>query len=217
VRVRGRVPFADRDDAGRQLARELERLRGLDTVVLGLPRGGVPVAAHVARGLGAPLDVIVVRKLGFPGHEEYAMGAIGEGGCEVLDRGAVTREGVDDDQVDAVVRREGAELEARLRRLRGSREPVDLTGRVALVVDDGIATGATARVAVQVARLRGAARVVVAAPVGPTDAADVLEADEVVLLAVPDPLLSVGRWYRSFTATSDAEVAALLARASSDG
>ena len=203
--------FADRADAGRRLAPLLEHLRGPDLVVLGLPRGGVPVAFEVARALDAPLDVIVVRKLGFPFHAELAMGAIGEGGSEVLDEALVAFEGTTEQQVREVERRERAGLEDRVRRLRSGREPLDLTGRTALLVDDGIATGATVRVACRVARERGANRVVVAAPVAPTGVRDVLvEADEVVVLRTPDPFAAVGNWYRDFTAVSDREVAALL-------
>lgn len=217
MRRRGHVPFADRVEAGRLLARELESLRGTDAVVLGLPRGGVPVAAEVARALALPLDVIVVRKLGFPWQPELAMGAIGEAGCEVLDREAIAY-GVDEAQVRAVERHERAELESRLRRLRGTRAPIDLAGRTAVIVDDGIATGATTRVAVEVARRRGAGRVVVAAPVSPSEVVrELTEPDEVIVLAARDHFGAVGRWYRSFTPTTDDEVAALLAATSADG
>ncbi|MFO6453616.1 MULTISPECIES: phosphoribosyltransferase [unclassified Aeromicrobium] len=203
--------FADRTDAGRRLAPLLRHLRGPDLVVLGLPRGGVPVAFEVARALDAPLDVVVVRKLGFPFHAELAMGAIGEGGSEVLDEALVAREGTTAGEVREVERRERDALEERVRRLRSGREPLDLTGSTALLVDDGIATGATVRVACRVARKRGAARVVVAAPVAPTGVADVLvEADEVVVLLTPAHFAAVGHWYRDFTAVSDREVAALL-------
>src|SRR5688572_11583629 len=141
------MSFVDRADAGRRLGQRLEPLRGQDVVVLGLPRGGVPVAFEVAKALGAPLDVIVVRKLGLPFRPELAMGAIGEGGYEVLDRALAARAGVTERELRRVEARERAELESRVRRLRRGRAPLDLTGRVALVVDDGIATGSTARVA----------------------------------------------------------------------
>lgn len=215
MRLRRQERFADRAEAGRRLAVALGHLRGEDTVVLGLPRGGVPVAAEVARALRLPLDVIVVRKLGFPWQPELAMGAIGEDGCEVLEPGASAMAGPD--LVAAVRCRERAELDARLRRLRGARAPADIRGRTVVIVDDGIATGASARVAAKVARLRGAARVVVAAPVAPSEVVTGLsEADEVVVLATPEHFGAVGRWYRSFTATSEAEVAEILA-ASGDG
>lgn len=203
--------FADRTDAGRRLAPLLRHLKGPDLVVLGLPRGGVPVAFEVARTLSAPLDVIVVRKLGFPFHSELAMGAIGEGGSEVLDEALVAFEGTTEREVREVERREREALDERVRRLRSGREPIDLTGLTALLVDDGIATGATVRVACRVAQERGAEHVVVAAPVAPTGVTDVLvEADEVVVLRTPDPFVAVGHWYRDFTAVSDREVAALL-------
>jgi putative phosphoribosyl transferase len=208
------VPFADRVAAGRRLARRLEQLPGNDVVVLGLPRGGVPVAFEVACALEAPLDVIVVRKLGYPSQPELAMGAIGEDGCRVLDRASVARAGVSENQVRAVELHERGELDARVRRLRGARERPDLTGRTAVVVDDGIATGATAEVACEVARRWGARRVVVAAPVGPVEFADGFDhADDTVLVATPEPFSSVGRWYRDFAPVSDDEVAALLAEA----
>lgn len=206
--------FLDRADAGRRLAARLQHLRGRDVVVLGIPRGGVPVAFEVARSLGAPLDVVVVRKLGVPWHPELAMGAIGEGGYRVLDRDLVARAGVDATELAAVERRERQVLDARVARLRRGRGPVDLSGRVAVVVDDGIATGATARVACEVARHLGAERVVLAVPVAPADSLRaVTEADDVVCVETPAPFLAVGNHYRDFGATSDEEVVALLDRA----
>lgn len=206
--------FRDRTDAGRRLAEHLAAWRGPDVVVLGLPRGGVPVAAEVASALGAPLDVIVVRKLGIPYQPEVAMGAIGEGGVRVLDEALVARAGVTATEVDAVERRERATLEARVERFRSGRERLDLIGRTAIIVDDGIATGATATAAARVARQLGAARVVVAAPVGGPDAADrVHDADEVICLLQPPGFHAVGSYYRDFGQTSDDEVAALLAGA----
>ncbi len=208
------LPFADRTVAGRLLAQRLSSMAGPDVAVLGLPRGGVPVAFEVARGLELPLDVVVVRKLGVPHHPELAMGALGEDGGEVLDRALVASTGVTGQQLRAVEEHERAELRERVRRLRGTREPLDLTGLTALVVDDGLATGATAHVACQVARRRGATRVVVAAPVGPRELAGGVEyADDVVLLAVPEPFTAVGLWYRDFRPTSDQEVASLLGAA----
>ena len=211
---RNQVVFDDRAEAGRLLGRRLEHLRGEDVVVLGLPRGGVPVAFEVARELGAPLDVIVVRKVGVPWHPELAMGAVGEGGALVLNRALVERVGVSDREVLLAESRARAELEERVRRLRRGRDPLDLDGRTAVVVDDGIATGATAQVACEVARHLGARRVVMAAPVGPSDAQhEVVGADEVVLLETPEPFVAVGRHYRDFAPTTDEEVAALLAEA----
>ncbi len=203
--------FADRIDAGRRLARVLEPLRGDDVVVLGLPRGGVPVAFEVARALGAPLDVIVVRKLGVPFQPELAMGAIGENGARVLDAEVLARSGVTETQLRAVERRERTVLETRATRLRRGRGRVDLPGRTAVIVDDGMATGSTARVACQVARQLGASRVVVAVPVAPREAIDdVTEADTVVSVSIPDRFVAVGAHYRDFTPTSEDEVIALL-------
>jgi putative phosphoribosyl transferase len=206
--------FRDRADAGRRLGEHLVDRRAPDVVVLGLPRGGVPVAAPVAAALGAPLDVIVVRKLGIPYRPEVAMGAIGEGGVRVLDEVLVARAGVSSEEVDAVEQRERATLESRVERFRAGRERLDLTGRTAIIVDDGIATGATATAAAQVARQLGAARVVIAVPVGGADAADRIgDADEVVCLLQPPGFQAVGSYYRDFWQTSEDEVAALLAAA----
>ncbi len=206
--------FTDRGDAGRQLAQHLEHLRGADVTVLGLPRGGVPVAFEVAASLGAPLDVIVVRKLGVPFEPECAFGAIGEGGARVVDS-TIWRTGLTEVEVATVEARARAELSRRVRLLRGGRPPAPLDGRTAVIVDDGIATGATARAACRVARLRGAARVVVAAPVGPQDTVASLrhDADEVICAHVPASLLAVGEWYADFTQTTDEDVRALLDKA----
>jgi putative phosphoribosyl transferase len=205
------VVFADRVDAGRHVARSLQHLAGQGVVVLGLPRGGVPVAAEVARALDAPLDVVIVRKLGVPVHPELAMGAIGEGGVRILDRDLVQRLGIRPADVSAVEDRERRLLEHRAGLLRQGRAPLDLHGRTAIVVDDGVATGATARVACHVARELGARRVVLAAPVGPPEVVDrVPEADEVLVLATPPGFRAVGAHYRDFTPTSDGEVVELL-------
>lgn len=202
--------FRDRADAGRRLAAELGRLRGHDVVVLGLPRGGVPVAAQVAYALGAPLDVIVVRKLGHPDHPEYAIGAIGEEGARVLTPGARSLES---SRLLRVAAKESAELDRRVRLLRGTRAAEPLRGRTAVIVDDGIATGATAAAACQVARHRGAATVVLAAPVAARDAVADLEAiaDQVVVVLAPDGFTAVGVWYADFAPTTEAEVSAILA------
>jgi putative phosphoribosyl transferase len=211
------MSFADRSDAGRRLAAALGAVASEDVVVLALPRGGVPVAFEVAEALGAPLDVIVVRKLGLPFQPELAMGAIGEGGVVVVDRDLVARGMVGDDELAAVQTRELAELDRRARRFRGGRPPVALAGRTALVVDDGIATGSTARAACQVARAKGAARVVLAAPVGPPDTIDELMAtgdiDEVVCVETPRRFFAIGQFYADFSQTTDEEVLDLLARA----
>jgi len=196
-----------------------ERLHGIagagEVVVLGLPKGGVPVAFEVARALDAPLDVIVVRKLGVPFQPELGFGAVGEGGIRVINHDIVKLAGLGDEEMAAVEERERAELDRRARHLRGDRAPVSLTGRTAIVVDDGIATGGTARVACQVARARGASRVVLAVPVGTPDTTASLRgvADEVVCLETPVNLYAVGAWYVDFAQTTDEEVTGLLRRA----
>ncbi len=205
------VVFADRIDAGRQLAEQLEYLRGQDVVVLGLPRGGVPVAAEVAAELGAPLDVIVVRKLGVPVQPELAMGAIGEGGFRVLNTEVISMTRVTQDELHDVEARERIQLDARVTRFRKGRQRIDLTGRIAVIVDDGIATGSTARVACEVARQLGATKVILGVPVAPADTIRNLPgADEVVCVHIPRQLIAVGNHYRDFTPTSDEEVTELL-------
>lgn len=207
--------FLDRVDAGRRLAVRLEHLRGQDIVVLGLPRGGVPVAAEVARHLGAPLDVIVVRKLGVPDQPEVAMGAIGEGGFRFLDRELAARAMVYAADIQAVEKRERVVLDARVSRLRTGRERLDLGGRVAVIVDDGMATGATARAACDAARHLEAARVVLAVPVAPPDVAGRIPlVDELVSVLTPTSFRAVGHYYQDFSPTSDDEVVALLDAAS---
>jgi putative phosphoribosyl transferase len=212
------VQFTDRTDAGRRLAVALRHLGRRDPVVLGLPRGGVPVAYEVAQALGAPLDVIVVRKLGVPYHPELGFGAIGEGGVRVISEEIVRRTGVGEKDLVAVERAEAAELVRRAHAYREGRPRLPLEGRAVVVVDDGVATGATARAACQVVRAQGAAYVVLAVPVAPPDAAARLreDADEVVCLSAPVLFSAVGEWYRDFSQTSDEEVVALLARASAD-
>ncbi|HET9609084.1 MAG TPA: phosphoribosyltransferase family protein [Acidimicrobiales bacterium] len=206
--------FADRIDAGRRLAERLGHLRDADPVVLALPRGGVPVAYQVAEALDAPLDVIVVRKLGVPFQPELGMGAIGEDGVRIVNPEVVRAARVTDDEIAAVERRERAELERRARRFRGDRPRVPLEGRTAIVVDDGIATGSTARAACQVARAHGAARVVLAVPVAPPGWTDRLgdDADDLVCLETPEQFWAIGQWYGDFTQTSDGEVVDLLER-----
>jgi len=204
--------FADRADAGRRLARSLSDLRGTDVVVLALPRGGVPVASEVARELRAPLDVIVVRKLGVPFQPEYGFGAIGEDGARVIDDRVVRQARLTRQEIFSVEARERVRLDRLLSQLRGGRPPVPLAGRTALLVDDGIATGATARAACMVARARGALRVIVAVPVGAAAAVESLrrDADEVTCLHAASAFCAVGAWYGNFSQVTDAEVAALL-------
>jgi putative phosphoribosyl transferase len=203
--------FEDRVDAGRQLGRQLRELRGQDIVVLGLPRGGVPVAFEVAAALDAPLDVIVVRKLGLPYQPELAMGAIGEGGTRVLEERVLAQAQVSEKELQDVEVRERAVLESRVIQFRRGRARQDLTGRIAVIVDDGIATGSTARVACRIARRLGAARVVLAVPVAPADTIGALiEPDEVVCLATPRHFSAVGYHYRDFSPTEDDEVVQLL-------
>ena len=207
--------FDDRVDAGRQLAQRLDSFCGQDVVVLGLPRGGVPVAFEVAKALQAPLDVLVVRKLGVPFQPELAFGAIGEDGVRVLNDAVVREAQLDGDDMDAVERKQRIELRRRAERFRRGRDRISLTGRIAVIVDDGIATGATAKAACQVARAHGASRVVLAVPIGPDDivARFAGYADEVVCLQTPAFFFAVGQGYRNFTQTSDDEVIALLDRA----
>jgi putative phosphoribosyl transferase len=206
------MTFRDRVDAGRRLALRLAHLRGEDVVVLGLPRGGVPVALQVALSLGAPLDVIVVRKLGLPAQPELAMGAIGEDGVRVVNRRVLDQVGVPDTTLAAVEARERAELERRVARLRQGHARVPLTGCTAVIVDDGLATGATARAACQVARAHGARRVVLAVPVAPYGWEQRIgaDADEFVAVRAPHAFDAVGQFYDDFAATSDDEVVACL-------
>lgn len=207
--------FADRAAAGRRLAARLEYLRDRRPVILGLPRGGVPIAYEVARALQAPLDVIVVRKLGVPWLPELAMGAIGEGGSRVVDRGLLQHERITDDLLAEVEQRESAELLRRAQTYRAGRDPVSIEGRTVVVIDDGIATGATARAACLVVKQRGAARVVLATPVLPPELIGALGrvADELIWLCAPEPMVAVGNWYEDFEQLTDAEVVDLLARA----
>ncbi|AQT72559.1 phosphoribosyltransferase family protein [Streptomyces sp. fd1-xmd] len=207
--------FTDRADAGERLAEAVRHLEGERPVVLGLPRGGVPVAFPVARALGAPLDVIVVRKLGVPYHRELGFGAIGEGGVRVISEDIVRSSRATQEDLAAVEHAEEAELARQARRFRGDRPRIPLDGRTVIVVDDGIATGATAAAACQVVRAQGAARVVLAVPVAAPDAVARLrrETDEVVCLSAPRAFRAVGEWYRDFSQTSDEEVVSLLARA----
>jgi putative phosphoribosyl transferase len=207
--------FRDRVDAGRRLADLVQATAGLDgagVVVLGLPRGGVPVAAEVARALGAPLDVLVVRKLGVPFQPELAMGAIGEGGVRVENEAVVRSIELDGPDVEAVAQRERKTLMRQARQYREGRPRLDVRGRCVVIVDDGLATGSTARAACLVARALGAVRIVLAVAVAPKTALAGLRdvCDDVVCVACPDHFSAVGEWYQDFSPTSDDEVVGLL-------
>jgi len=209
------VQFRDRRDAGERLGARLAALRGQDVVVLALPRGGVPVAFEVARALSAPLDVLVARKLGAPGNPEYALGAVAEGGALVLDPEALLEADVGGAELARLVEAETAEISRRVRAYRGDRPLPEVAGRVVVLVDDGIATGRTARAALRALRARGPARLVLAAPVAAASTAAALrkEADEVVCLLEPDHFFAVGTWYEAFAQTTDSEVLELLEQA----
>jgi putative phosphoribosyl transferase len=203
--------FLDREDAGAQLAQKLEHLRGDDVVVVGLPRGGVPVAAIVAKHLGRPLDIIGVRKLGTPGQEELAMGAIGEHGVKVLNEELLRHLSVTNADIARAEEEQQEVLARRLALFRSGRPEVSLEGVTVVIVDDGLATGATARVACEVARARGAKRVILAVPVAPLEeAAHFPGADEVVVVATPEPFFGVGMHYEVFDQTDDDDVVRLL-------
>jgi putative phosphoribosyl transferase len=211
--------FRDRADAGRVVA---ERLRNYadkpDVIVLALPRGGAPVGYEVARALHAPMDVFVVRKLGIPGHEELAMGAVATGGVRVLNNQVVRALGIPDDVIDAVANWELKELERRERLYRGDRPPPDVRGKTVILVDDGLATGSTMLAAVQALRKLGPARIVVAVPVASPDTCELLKeyADDTVCSVTPEPFYAVGLWYRDFSQTSDEEVRELLERSATE-
>jgi len=207
--------FANRADAGSRLARRLAHLRGPDVVVVGLPRGGVPVAAEVARELDAPLAVVVVRKLGVPVQPELAMGAIGEGGARVVNEDVLRAAHVTPTELAAVEAQQQDELTRRALRFRGERRRIPLAGKIVIVVDDGIATGSTARAACAVVRSEGASRVVLAVPVAPPDWTTRLGgvADELVCVATPEPFYAVGQFYDDFAQTTDDEVVECLWKA----
>jgi len=208
--------FKDRRDAGKQLAQELSAYAGRsDVIVLALPRGGVPVAYEVARALNAPLDIFIVRKLGLPGHEELAIGAIASGGIRVLNHDIVQGLKIPQTMIDTVTRQELHELERRERAYRGDRPPPDIRGRTVILIDDGLATGASMRAAVAALRAQNPARIVVAVPTAApeTCAAFESEVDEVICAMTPEPFYGVGRWYEDFSQTTDEEVRALLEQA----
>lgn len=209
-------PFADRAEAGRALAQHLSRYANrADVVVFGLPRGGVPVAFEVARVLHAPLDVWVVRKLGVPGHEELAMGAIAPGGLCLLNVPLVETLGLTEREIDAVVQREQLELERRERLYRNDRPLPQLRDRILILVDDGIATGASMRAAISTLRRHEPSRIVAAVPIAASTTCHELEseADEMVCVVRPEPFIGVSRWYRHFPQITDLEIHALLSPA----
>ncbi len=206
--------FRDRLEAGQRLAESLARFRHRAAVVLALPRGGVPIAEVIATRLDAPLDVFVVRKVGAPGNPEYGLGAVAEGGTVLLDHERVRELGLNPSDLDQEVRRQLQEVERRVRRYRGDRPPVEVEGTTAIVVDDGLATGATARAAVRALRLRRPKRLVLAVGVAAPDARDTLagEVDELVCPCVPARFYAVGEWYQDFSEVTDDDVLAILAR-----
>jgi putative phosphoribosyl transferase len=206
------IVFVDRIDAGRRLAERLADYARFEPVVIGMARGGVPVAAQVAERLGAPLDVLVVRKIGVPWHPELGVGAIAEGGAIVSNEALIADLGIRPGELEPVIERERRVLEDRVRRYRGQRPPAPVEGRVAIVIDDGLATGYTARAAVEAVRRRGASRVVLAVPVAPRHTIEALRsvADEVVAVDPRDDLYAIGEFYADFSQTSDEEIVALL-------
>ena len=211
--------FRDRADAGRQLLSKLGTYKGRpDVLVLGLPRGGIPVGYEVARGLGAPLDVFVVRKLGVPGQEELAMGAIASGGVRILNQDIVQAMAIPAHVIDSVTSTEVQELARRERLYRGDRPAPDVMGRTVILVDDGLATGATMRAAVAALRRMKPKRIVIAVPIAavPTRREFAGEVDEIVCLHTPEPFFSVGFWYDDFSQTTDDQIRDLLARAAKE-
>ena len=215
MRIFGFPPFEDRRDAGRRLAGKLSRFEGEQPVVFALPRGGVPVGYEIARALGAPLDVFISRKLGAPGQPEFGIGAVAAGGVRILNQDVVRRLGIPDDYVEQITAQELAEVRRRLRYFRGERPETEVVGRTAILVDDGLATGVTARAAVQALRLRKPGRLVLAAPVCAAQTAALFKraVDELVCLESPSDLGAIGFWYKNFEQTSDEEVVELLERA----
>jgi predicted phosphoribosyltransferase len=205
--------FADRREAGKELAKELAAYRDEEnTIVLGLPRGGVPVAFEVARALNLPLDIMLVRKLGVPGFEELAMGAIADGGVQILNQETIAGLGIAPHRIDDVIAKENAELQRRGKLYRGNRKPPDLRGMTVILVDDGVATGSGMRAAIRAAREQGAKCVAVAVPTAPEDVYEMFSdiADEVVCCHMPEVFFGVGDMYRDFSQTRDKEVIELL-------
>ncbi len=206
--------YRNRAEAGARLADRLARFAHRNVVVLALPRGGVPVAEVIANRLDAPLDVYVVRKVGAPGNPEYGLGAVGEGGTILLDRARVEELGLGPHDLDDEVHRQLQEVESRLRRFRAGREPVPVEGTIVILVDDGVATGGTARAAVRALRMRRPQRLVLAVAVASSQAYDALasEVDEIVCPCIPLNFFAVGEWYRDFSEVTDEQVVAILAR-----
>lgn len=211
--------FHDRRDAGRRLATLLERFRDEQPVVVGMPRGGVPVAAEVARALNAPLDVVVVRKIGVPANPEFALGALAEGGVQVLSYETARAIGLSDAGVQKLIAEVEQALSTGIRRYRGARAPLDVKGRTVILVDDGLATGRSAQAAIRSLHRRGAARVILAVPVAAPASVAALqgEVDEIVCVEMPEDLWAVGLWYEDFRPTSDEQVTELLAELGGDG
>ena len=209
--------FRDRTEAGQVLASKLTKyLDQVNTVILALPRGGVPVAYEIGKELGLPVDIFVVRKLGVPGHEELAMGAIASGGVRHINRDVVDQLRIDSETIDAASRREQKEIERRERLYRGQRPPVDVRNKTVILVDDGLATGSTMRAAIAALQQHRPARIVVAVPAAaPQTCSEIAdEVDEIICAATPEPFYAVGQWYQEFSQTTDDEVRELLARAS---
>jgi putative phosphoribosyl transferase len=218
MRIFGFPPFEDRRDAGRRLAGKLSRFTDERPVIFALPRGGVPVGYEISRSLGVPLDVFVSRKLGAPDQPEFGIGAVAAGGVRVLNQDVVRRLGIPDDYIEQITAQETAEVGRRLRYFRGQRPEPEVGGRTAILVDDGLATGVTARAAVESLRRRGPKRLVLAAPVCAAQTAELFESrvDDLVCLERPSDLGAIGFWYRNFEQTSDEEVVELLERARSE-
>lgn len=210
-----RGSFRDREDAGRRLAERLSGYRNEDPVVLALPRGGVPVGYEISRSLGAPLDIFVARKLGAPGHQEFGIGAVAQGGVRVLNEHAVEVLEIPEEYIERAAKDETAEIERRLKLLRGDRPGPKVGGRTAILVDDGLATGVTARAAVEALRRRSPDRLVLAVPVCAAQTAETLrsEVDELICLEAPADLMAIGFWYQDFYQVPDEEVVELLERA----
>jgi predicted phosphoribosyltransferase len=215
VRIFRSPPFEDRRDAGRKLAAKLSRFRDERCVVFGLPRGGVPVGYEISRSLGAPLDVFVSRKLGAPGQPEFGIGAVAAGGVRVLSTDVIRRLGISEEYVERITAQEVAEVNRRLRFFRGGRPEMVVEGRIAILVDDGLATGVTARAAVEALKLRKPGRLILAAPVCAAQTAELFlsRVDELLCLASPSDLGAIGLWYKNFDQTTDEEVVRLLEKA----
>ena len=217
MRIFRSPPFEDRREAGRRLAEKLSRFEDERPVVFALPRGGVPVGYEVSRALGAPLDVFISRKLGAPNQPEFGIGAVAAGGVRFLNRDVIRSLGIPDDYIERITAREMAEVNRRLRYFRGGRPETDVSGRTAILVDDGLATGVTARAAVEALRQRRPRHLILAAPVCAAQTAELFvpRVDELVCLISPSDLGAIGFWYKNFEQTSDAEVVQLLEKARS--